>query len=54
MMNTYNVSVNGREIISCVPSDKLEGELKILRGLVWAQGGSDRDIRITLNKIATK
>jgi hypothetical protein len=48
-MNTYNVQVNGKNILTKISSEKLEGDLKILRGLVWTSGGSDRDIEVTIN-----
>lgn len=54
MKNTYNVLVNGKEIIKDVSSDELSNTMKMIRGLVWTQGGSDENITITLNKIATK
>ena len=50
-MNTFNVSVNGKKILTEVPAEKLEGELKILKGLVWALGGSNKDIEIVENKL---
>lgn len=52
-MNTYNVSVNGKDILTEIPSEELEGSLKVLRGLVWATGGSDEDIKVVLNNTDT-
>jgi hypothetical protein len=52
-MNTYNVSVNGKEVLTQIHSEELEGSLKILRGLVWASGGSDKDIEVFLNNTDT-
>jgi len=48
-MNTYNLSVNGKEILKQVPCEEIEETLKTLRGLVWTSGGSDEDIKITEN-----
>ena len=50
-MNTYNLSVDGKEILKQVPSNKLEETLRTLRGLVWTSGGSDKDIKITKNHL---
>lgn len=49
-MNTFNVSVKGKQILTAVPAESLEGELKILKGLVWASGGCNEDIKIVENK----
>ena len=49
-MNTYNISVNGNEILSQVPQSDLQQNLKTIRGLVWTSGGNDKDIEVTLNK----
>ena len=49
-MNTYNISVNGNEILSQVPQNDLQENLKLIRGLVWTSGGNDEDIKVTLNK----
>jgi hypothetical protein len=50
-MNTYNISVNGNEILSQVPQSNLQDNLKLIRGLVWTSGGNDGDIQVELNKI---
>jgi hypothetical protein len=50
-MNTYNVSVNGIEVLKEVSFDSLEKELKTLRPLVWLNGGKDEDITITENNL---
>ena len=50
-MNTYDVSVNGKIILQEIKVEDLENKLKEIRGLVWATGGSDRDIEITLNTL---
>lgn len=49
-MNTYNICVKDREILKNIPAEKLEETLKILKGLVWALGGSNQDIQILENK----
>jgi hypothetical protein len=49
-MNTYNISVNGNEILSQVPQSNLQDNLKLVRGLVWTSGGNDGDIQVELNK----
>lgn len=49
-MNTYNISVNGNEILKQVPQSELQENLKIIRGLVWTSGGNDEDILVVLNK----
>ena len=49
MMNTYNISVNGNEILSQVSQNDLQENLKTIRGLVWTSGGNDRDIEVELN-----
>jgi len=48
-MNTYNISVNGNEILSQVPQSDLQEKLKTIRGLVWTSGGNDKDIQVELN-----
>ena len=48
-MNTYNISVNGNEILSQVPQSNLQENLRTIRGLVWTSGGNDRDIEVELN-----
>ena len=50
-MNTYNVSVNGVEILKNIPETNLENNIKILRPLVWVTGGSDEDIKIEENNL---
>jgi len=52
-MNTYDVSVKGRKVLTEVASHKLEDELKILRGIVWTTGGSNEDIQVTINNPTT-
>ena len=52
-MNTYNISVNGNEILSQVPQNDLQKNLKLVRGLVWTSGGNDEDIEVSLNKDET-
>jgi hypothetical protein len=52
-MNTYNVEVNGRVVLTEIPSSKLEEELLVLRGLVWTSGGKEEDIQVILNKATT-
>jgi hypothetical protein len=52
-MNTYNVKVNGRVVLTEIPSNKLEEELLVLRGLVWTSGGKEEDIQVILNKATT-
>jgi hypothetical protein len=52
-MNTYNISVNGNEILRQVPQSNLQDNLKLIRGLVWTSGGNDKDIQIELNKDET-
>ena len=49
-MNTYNISVNGNEILKQVPQNNLQENLKMIRGLVWTSGGNDEDIQVVLNK----
>ena len=49
-MNTYNISVNGNEILSQVSQSDLQDNLKTIRGLVWTSGGNDGDIEVELNK----
>jgi hypothetical protein len=48
-MNTYNISVDGKEVLTEIPIENIENNLKIIRGLVWTQGGSDKDITISIN-----
>jgi hypothetical protein len=52
-MNTYNISVNGNEILGQVPQSNLQDNLKLIRGLVWTSGGNDKDIQVELNKDET-
>jgi methionine salvage enolase-phosphatase E1 len=52
-MNTYNISVNGNEIMSQVPQSNLQENLKLIRGIVWTSGGNDGDIQVSLNKDET-
>ena len=49
-MNTYTVSVKGKPILIDLTPEELEEDLKNLRAFVWTSGGSDRDIKIELNK----
>jgi hypothetical protein len=49
-MNTYNISVNGSEILSQVPQSDLQENLRMIRGLVWTSGGNDKDIQVSINK----
>jgi hypothetical protein len=49
-MNTYNISVNGNKILSQVPQNELQENLKLIRGLVWTSGGNDGNIQVSLNK----
>jgi hypothetical protein len=49
-MNTYNISVNGNEVLSQVSQSDLQENLKTIRGLVWTSGGNDGDIEVELNK----
>jgi hypothetical protein len=50
-MNTFNVSVKGKPVLTEIPAEKLEGQLKIVKGIVWATGGSNDDIQIVENKL---
>jgi hypothetical protein len=50
-MNTYNILVDGKNIITEITSDKLEGTLNIVRGLVWTSGGSDINIQVIENNL---
>jgi hypothetical protein len=52
-MNTYSISVKGNEILSQVPQNDLQENLKLVRGLVWTSGGNDEDIEVSLNKDET-
>ena len=45
-MTTFSISVNGKEVIKKVPTDELEEQLKIVRGIVWTTGGSDSNIEV--------
>jgi hypothetical protein len=49
-MNTYNIEVKGISILSQIPQNDLQKNLKLIRGLVWTSGGNDKDIEVTLNK----
>ena len=49
-MNTYNISVNGNEILSQVPQSDLQENIRTIRGLVWTSGGNDEDIQVSINK----
>ena len=49
-MNTFNVFVKGKEILTKIPQENLAEELKKLKGLVWIFGGSNQDIEIVENK----
>jgi hypothetical protein len=48
-MNTYNIQVNGVEVVAQVPQEELQKNLNVVRGLVWTSGGSDKDIEVILN-----
>jgi len=48
-MNTYNISVEGRVVLTQIPTENIEENLKIIRGLVWTHGGSDKDIIVSIN-----
>jgi len=48
-MNTYNISVEGREVLTQIPTENIEEKLKLVRGLVWTSGGSDKDIIVSIN-----
>lgn len=48
-MNTYNISVEGRVVLTQISTENIEENLKIIRGLVWTNGGSDKDISISIN-----
>lgn len=50
-MTTFDVFVDGKEIIKAVPSENIEEVLKTLRGLVWTSGGSDDNIEIKPNNL---
>ena len=50
-MNTYNISVNGVEILKEISFENLEAELKILTPLVWLNGGKSEDIEIKENHL---
>lgn len=49
-MNTYNIDVKGITVLSQIPQNDLQKNLKLIRGLVWTSGGNDKDIEVTLNK----
>ncbi len=49
-MNTYNIELKGISILSQIPQNDLQKNLKLIRGLVWTSGGNDEDIKVTLNK----
>lgn len=49
-MNTYNIAVNGVEVIAQIPQENLQENLSLIRGLVWTSGGSDKNIEVILNK----
>ena len=49
-MNTYNISVNGVEVVAQIPQEELQTNLNLVRGLVWTSGGSDKNIEVILNK----
>ena len=48
-MNTYNISVEGREVLTQISTENIEENLKLIRGLVWTSGGSDKDITVSIN-----
>ena len=48
-MNTYNISVEGKVVLTQITTENIEENLKIIRGLVWTNGGSDKDISISIN-----
>ena len=48
-MNTYNISEKVKHILTQIPTENLEEKLKIIRGLVWTQGGSDKNITVSIN-----
>ena len=50
-MNTFNIIVDGKNIITDIASDKLKGTLQIVRGLVWTSGGSDMNIEVIENNL---
>lgn len=50
-MNTYNISVNGVEILKEISFENLESELKVLKPLVWLNGGKTEDIEIKENNL---
>jgi hypothetical protein len=49
-MNTYNISVNGIKILDKISQEEMQENLKLIRGLVWTNGGNDQDITVSLNK----
>jgi hypothetical protein len=49
-MNTYNIEVNGKTILTKIPTEELEENLKLIRGLVWTSGGNNDSIFVSLNK----
>lgn len=52
-MTTYEISVNGKLILENVSKKDLKETVKLIRGLVWLTGGSESDIEVVLNKLAT-
>jgi hypothetical protein len=48
-MNTYNISVEGKVVLTEISNENIEENLKIIRGLVWTNGGSDKDITVSIN-----
>jgi len=48
-MNTYNISVEGRVVLTQISTENIEENLKLIRGLVWTNGGSDKDIIVSIN-----
>ena len=48
-MNTYNISVEGRVVLTQISTENIEENLKLIRGLVWTIGGSDKDIIVSIN-----
>lgn len=50
-MNTFNISVNGKQVLTEVPAESLDGELQVIRGLVWTSGGSNEDIKVEMSNL---